>query len=67
MQTLEITANPDSERVTLLMDNHLHITARKNSRGEVIFSEQMESLTDDKEYKAVQEIARIVLDLESMQ
>ena len=62
---LEITLDHEQERVTVLFDNCMLLTASNNSSGKVVFSRNFNDLEDEEVQRVLQKICELLLSMQN--
>lgn len=61
--TLDISFDPDAEEINIVFDNHLLITAHRNTNDEIIFNKAMGKVDDDETYSIIRKICLMILNM----
>jgi hypothetical protein len=60
---LDISFDPDAEEINLIFDNHLLITAHRDTNDDIVFSKSMGKIDDDDTYNTVHKICTMILNM----
>ncbi|NBQ67412.1 MAG: hypothetical protein EBU46_00730 [Nitrosomonadaceae bacterium] len=63
--TLEVTLDSDSETVTVILDDHLVVHARKNENYDVVFNKNYDRIEEEQLQLIVNQLCTGLLNLET--
>lgn len=63
--TLEVTLDPDSETVTVILDDHLVVHAQRDENGDVKFNKNYQRIEEEQLQRIIQQLCTGLLTLET--
>jgi hypothetical protein len=59
--TLEITLDEATEEITIVLDNHLVLSAYKDASSKLVYSKNFSKITEDDVYRNTKQICQLLL------
>jgi len=59
--TLEITVDPDTEEINIILDSSIVLSAYKNIEGQIVYSNSFNKLIEDDLYDSMKAICNTLL------